>query len=349
MQRMPAMRAEHDVLGKHVLAHLLDGEGDVEVEKVVAPADALQIDVYFTPDPARRLTRRDDFACMRLIRRMITTLCMFELFSTTPSFDVVRFNLRKQLSLDFERVRQARRAKRRRPERPVQWILSPGQPREALHRLEIRPAPGWPPGFYEAAPGFELWVIVLSELPANQRETLPLRLLGTGRTRLDALREIRAVPADDPERPALLALLGWIRYVIRENRKAAQRLEKESEFMYALREGFEAWKKKELAADLKREVALEVARQRPKLQQAANRAASKAASKAVSKAAQQARLEGEARGKAESLLKFLAARGIAVSAKLRAQIRKCSDAALLDRWIERAAVAESASELLSAN
>ena len=57
--------------------------------------------------------------------------------------------------------------------------------------------------------------------------------------------------------------------------------------------------------------------------------------------------EGEARGRASSLLAVLAARGLRVSDKQRAQIIGCTDIAQLDRWIVGAATARTTAEALS--
>jgi hypothetical protein len=57
---------------------------------------------------------------------------------------------------------------------------------------------------------------------------------------------------------------------------------------------------------------------------------------------------GEARGMARAVLRVLAARGVAVSELARAQIAGCRDEATLDRWLTRAALAESTDELLAA-
>jgi len=51
---------------------------------------------------------------------------------------------------------------------------------------------------------------------------------------------------------------------------------------------------------------------------------------------------GEAKGRAEALLAFLRARGLAVTDAQRDRILSCTDLATLDRWIARAAVADSA-------
>ncbi len=310
------MRAQHDALAQDVLAHLLEDEGSVEKEKVVAPKDSQRIDLVFKPDPNKRKGGKRGPTSLRLIRRMTRRWCMFELFSAVPSAIVVLLSLRKQISVLDEMLVAARRKGKAgpRPGMPVQWILSPGRPTRALQKLGFQPARGWPRGFYHAAEGFQAWIVVISELPKTL-ETLALRLLGNGCTRLEALGEIGAMPTDDKERPLLLALLGWIEYVIGENRKVAERLRKEPEFMAATREGFEQWmkKKQQLAA---------------------------------AKVVREARSEGKAEGKAESLLRILTARHIAVSKKLREQIVKCSDEKKLDRWIERSVTAGSADELL---
>ncbi len=57
--------------------------------------------------------------------------------------------------------------------------------------------------------------------------------------------------------------------------------------------------------------------------------------------------EGFAKGRAESVLRILAARGLAVSAKLRDRVLRCTDLALLDRWLDAALVATSAAAAVS--
>jgi predicted transposase/invertase (TIGR01784 family) len=58
-------------------------------------------------------------------------------------------------------------------------------------------------------------------------------------------------------------------------------------------------------------------------------------------------IEGKVDGKIESILAFLAARGLPVSHQVRARIEACKDALTLDRWIVRAATAASAEEIIS--
>jgi hypothetical protein len=56
--------------------------------------------------------------------------------------------------------------------------------------------------------------------------------------------------------------------------------------------------------------------------------------------------KGRAEGRAEALLTILSSRGIEVADDLRTRILACADLATLDRWLARAATAESADEVL---
>lgn len=56
--------------------------------------------------------------------------------------------------------------------------------------------------------------------------------------------------------------------------------------------------------------------------------------------------EGKAQGKAQALLRFIAARGLPLSAEQRTTIEQCSDLERLDTWIDRAGQANSVSDIL---
>jgi hypothetical protein len=60
----------------------------------------------------------------------------------------------------------------------------------------------------------------------------------------------------------------------------------------------------------------------------------------------QGRAEGEAKGRARAILDVLRVRGIDVPADTRERILSCTDAALLDAWLERAVTAKSASDVV---
>lgn len=58
------------------------------------------------------------------------------------------------------------------------------------------------------------------------------------------------------------------------------------------------------------------------------------------------RVEGRTEGRALAILAVLSARGVAVSPEVRGRVLACTDAALLDVWIARAANATEAGEVV---
>jgi hypothetical protein len=239
--------------------------------------------------------------------------CLLEPYSASPSVDAVDSDLRKQLNL-HQRLRKD--AKEPGLKKPVLWVLSPGRPEEALADFELRPAAGWPTGYYAAGPALQLFIVVLSELPETA-ETRLLRLLGPPKTRRRALQEIRALPATDPQRTPLLEILAELRYLLRHIEDPSP---EEQDFMTPLRQQFEQFK-----SDLRHEAT----QAGLKLGEAKGKA------------------EGKVEGKAEALLAVLAARGVRVTEVARAKILACPDQATLDRWLVRAVTAASVDEALS--
>jgi predicted transposase YdaD len=61
----------------------------------------------------------------------------------------------------------------------------------------------------------------------------------------------------------------------------------------------------------------------------------------------QGEAKGKAEGKAEAVLSVLEARGLAVSVAERERIAKCTDLALLDRWLRRVATVATVAEVLA--
>lgn len=58
--------------------------------------------------------------------------------------------------------------------------------------------------------------------------------------------------------------------------------------------------------------------------------------------------EGQAKGKAEGILTMLRARGLPVSESVRARVLSCKDLSMLDRWLVRAATADSDIDVVAA-
>ena len=99
--------------------------------------------------------------------------------------------------------------------------------------------PCWPTGVYEGPPSLWTHLVVVSELPVV-RSTLLLRLLGAGQTQEHAITEIKALPADAPERLLALPILTRLRLDILEDE--AQQTADEKEFLKMTQNIVDAWR-----------------------------------------------------------------------------------------------------------
>ncbi|HWN71718.1 MAG TPA: hypothetical protein VNM90_28970 [Haliangium sp.] len=200
------MKERFDQLAKGILSTALVTAGQVsKQEEIVAEVQAA--DVWFVPLPERTAER----ARLGLLGRMAETPCLLEPFHATPGGDAVLDCLRKQLTLRHNLLRDAR--KQTRQESPATqrqdsvgsprlWILSSGRPQSVIEDLAFTPLDG-SSGIWQAPRLLATFLVVLRDLPAT-RETLPLRLLGAGPTFRQAVKELRALPAEDWEAELLI-------------------------------------------------------------------------------------------------------------------------------------------------
>ena len=130
---------------------------------------------------------------------------LIEAFHRAPSVHEVLECVRKQQTIRAELHRKKPKA----TPRPVLWILSAGVPRKVIREFALRPMNGAPQGFLTTVPALRLKVVVIPKLE-RILETLSLRLLGAGRTFLDALQDLRRLPATAQERMQLVPVL--VRY-----------------------------------------------------------------------------------------------------------------------------------------
>jgi hypothetical protein len=305
------LRHNHsDHFSKNILRDALNRASTSETEVEVLAATQ-KIDVYAVPDPARAAERGQ----MGLLGWLSEEPSLFEPFSITPSLARVRRCLRKQLTWHHELERRARVAAGKAEEDadaaddappvvPFPWlvIISPGRPETVLEVYgckEVRP------GVYEAVAGLQMRVVVLAEL-RRERETLLLRMLGTGRLLREALADLSALPVDAWERSIVTPLLLHFR-LVNDGQPAADEEDDVSEEIRAWYEDYQR-KQEKLRAD--------------------------------------ALTEGLARGEARALLTALRVRGIAVPDAGRERILAQKDPERLERWLERAITAASLAEVL---
>ena len=184
------MRNRFDYLAKNILRDALQLLGTVETQtEVVSTPQA--IDVWCVPDPALRAAASD----LGMLGQIASESCMIEPFHSAIDLRELRDCLRKQLTWHHELDRRTSEG----APFPALWILSAGRPATAIESFRLVPDPDGPACVYTSGPGLHLHIVVLSELPST-RETLLLRLLGSGRTLRAAIADLVALPEGAWER-----------------------------------------------------------------------------------------------------------------------------------------------------
>jgi len=185
-----------DQLAKEILDLLLSARGRVETEAEVPSLATQRVDVYFEPDPDHDEARR----ALGLLGRMSDRSCFFEAFHEAPDVAEVTACLRKLLN-----HRHARELANRSPAERA-WLLCGGRPDAALRAFRATPTKGWEPGIYDLGDAMPVSLVVLSELPETE-DTLPLRLMGAGKTLRRSVAALRESPPGEVRDALLLRMV----------------------------------------------------------------------------------------------------------------------------------------------
>ena len=221
----------HDDFGKSYLDGLLSPLGTVKVN-FPFPAQTRAADVWFVPGDSTAEPHRsasDQRLALGLLGRLTVQPCLLEPFRNPVPVSEIRNCLSKLFLRISAEERSAKRKKLSIPEDglPKLWILTPtaSQPiRDSFGAVEAEP------GVYLLPDANRTGLVVLNHLPKT-RDTLWLRVLSRGRVQKTALKELAALPMNDPLRRDVGELLANYRTVL-ENRK--KRTEEEEELIMNL-------------------------------------------------------------------------------------------------------------------
>jgi hypothetical protein len=211
-------RQVHDQFAKEYLEELLSPLGKVKKSQKLK-SEVLEVDVWFEPFPS---PPSPDIP-LGILGRMVSHIALFEPYRNPPSDHEICSCLSKLLAARQEAVREAQRTGQALSERelPVLWILAPTlspRMREMMWAKEAE-GEGWARGIYFLAPILRAGLVVIHQLPVRE-ETLWLRVLGKGSVQRQAVEELVGLPADNPYRENLLAILAdWRQNLeLRDNR-----------------------------------------------------------------------------------------------------------------------------------
>jgi hypothetical protein len=311
-----------DQLGKKIGLRAL-GPSGITVAQDEIPSNAHHADLRHEPDPAREAER----ARLGLLGRIVSILCLIEIFSGTPDEEETLACLGKLIAFRQQRSREANQRRRKQGRlqtvtpapplvKPFLWIIAAGRPSGVLALLGAIPAQGWPPGVYVSPGGpldacarptslrdggglLRIGIIVASELP-RERSTILVRIMAGGAALPGALAELGTLPPHAHERDVASMDLLELRRALGSK---PHRTTEEEDFIVSTQN---------IVEELRDE----------------------------------GRDEGRLTQARVSLRRVLAVRNLAPSPTDEASIDACTDIATLERWLDQALIARSAAEAL---
>jgi hypothetical protein len=188
-----------DQLAKEFLQELLTPLGQVE-RSFEVPGEPKFIDVWFQPTTSPAQSSEP----LSLLERITTTPCSFEPFRNPPTRQEMRRCLLKLLWVQEYELRKDDTILE--DQLPMLWILASSVSKPVLEDAKAEAHKDWLPGIYFCGNLFKTAIVSIHQLPETE-ETLWLRILGRDATQAQAIAEVLALPAADPQRRRILQML----------------------------------------------------------------------------------------------------------------------------------------------
>ena len=191
-----------DAFSKEFLSELLSPFGKVE-RSFEVPGESKYIDLLFLPT--------DDIQSKEkgILKQVISTPSILEVYSGSPTVDELSTCLLKLLWLREDITRKAKSDKHKLSPRelPWLWVLVPSLSAPLKKASGVIRKPRSAQGIYHFPNSMIQTVIVsIKELPTTP-EYLWLRILGRNQTQAKAIEEVLALSPTDPRRTSILRML----------------------------------------------------------------------------------------------------------------------------------------------
>ncbi|MBD2694252.1 hypothetical protein [Anabaena catenula] len=197
-------RQQHDQFAKQYLEELLSPLGKVEVSREVTD-EVRQVDIFFSPVPSPTVNPQS----LGLLGRIAASTALLEPFRNQPSKTEVRNCIIKLFSVYGELQRKAKRENTSLPEGnlPSLWVFAPSASTGLLESFGAKlDLDNWLPGVFFLPDAFKTAIVAINQLPVTD-ETLLCRLLGRGKVQQEAVKELVALPPENPLRHNILELV----------------------------------------------------------------------------------------------------------------------------------------------
>ena len=191
-----------DSFSKEFLSEVLAPFGHVE-RSFEVPGESKYIDLLFLPTDDTTSKEKG------ILKQVISTPSILEVYSGSPSVDEMSTCLLKLLWLREDIARKAKSEKRQmtEPQLPWLWVLVPSLSAPLKKVSGVIHKPRSAPGIYHFPnPMLQAIIISIKELPITP-EYLWLRILGRNRTQASAIKEVLSLSLDDPRRSSILRML----------------------------------------------------------------------------------------------------------------------------------------------
>jgi len=213
----------HDQFSKQYLTERLTPFGQVEASKEIA-SEVREIDILFLPSPQTV----ENIDTLGLLGRIASTPAIIEPFRNPVTPSGILSCIGKAIAISEQLNRQADRSDRP-AETPRLWILSPTASPELLATCQATANEyQWMKGIYFLPEIFQTAIIVIHQLPPTP-ETLWMRILGRGRVQQQAIRELSALPENNPWRASTLELICNFMAILELRQRERQELDAEEQ------------------------------------------------------------------------------------------------------------------------
>jgi hypothetical protein len=207
-RRARTPRTPFDTYAKDVTRDFLKPVGRAETDARIT-AEPQYADLRFVRSPRAAPRAADDVLTQHLAPRTL-----FEFAHDPPDAATAVSWTVKRDAWFLSLLREARRRKRPPPELPRLIALSAYDPAE-MRRAYGMDTPT-SPGVYVGAPSGSFVLLVLNKLPKTP-QTLLARSMGRGRTLIDAIQEIEALPPKDKLRTLLWPRIETLRVALEDD------------------------------------------------------------------------------------------------------------------------------------
>jgi hypothetical protein len=191
----------HDEFVKEYLPELYQDYGIV-TPSVDVMSEKREIDVLFTPTKPVPTTPET----LGLLGKLAQTTCLLEIYRNPVNDHLIMDCIGKLVTVRNNLLKSAKKNQENQEISVFLWIITPTISDKILTGFHGNTRENWEKGVYFLPPTLCTGIIAIHQLPKN-KNTLWLRILGKGKTQVEAIEELKASSLHNPHREIILELV----------------------------------------------------------------------------------------------------------------------------------------------